>query len=211
MGSCWLSLVHPWALSIIIDIRECTRITSAHNAMLSKKMAGNKSFFDKVEVLPEPFWLLCRYLVHSYRIDVSLVPRPFPPPVFDWRWERPGNEVNGVTSFGCCRIITVDWIGTASSGKQLQMHTATGRLGWHGTDGTTHDSIELVSFPHYLLCMKTVWETFHYTGVSVMSSKPYTSIYENLRHHLGVQLYTWQYMGCRSKWTGLTDKLNLVV
>ena len=25
----------------------------------------------------------------------------------------------------------------------------------------THDSIELVSFPDYLLCIKTVWETFH--------------------------------------------------
>ena len=45
-----------------------------------------------------------------------------------------GTKLTDVTSFGCCRIITVDWIGTASSGKQLQMHTATGRLGQVGDD-----------------------------------------------------------------------------
>ena len=36
--------------------------------------------------------------------------------------------VNLQTSCGCCKIISLVWIGKGSSGKLLQIHTTAGRL-----------------------------------------------------------------------------------
>ena len=91
------------------------------------------------------FWLL--HTKHSYRTDVSLIPRLSPSPVFDRKIssrEGLGTSLTDVTSFGCCRIIILDWIGTASSGKQLQMHTATGRLGQVGQSASWQSRASLI-------------------------------------------------------------------
>jgi len=93
-------------------------------------------------------WLLRRYLNTVTELMLASFPG-FPHLQFliakSQGREGLGTSSTDVTSFGCCRTIILDWIGTASSGKQLQMHTATGRLGQVGQI----DSPELVSFPDY--------------------------------------------------------------